>query len=107
MGVLGVEGQSWELMLTGMLEGLGTPGMKALPVETLYEAATELAASGGEVTPHRYKAFVRKVVGRVAAEGDNGSTGQLGGKAGHWKARPSPMERSLAESAKLFGEDVE
>ena len=106
--VLGVENEiGWVSMLSGMLEGLGTPKMQAIPLETLYEAATELAASGGDVTPHRFKAFVRKVAGRVAAEGDNGSTGQLGGKAGHWKARPSPMERSLAESAKLFGEEAE
>lgn len=51
-------------MLIGMTNGLGTAGMKAVPVDVLQEAAVELSASGGDVTPHRYKVFVTKIMER-------------------------------------------
>jgi hypothetical protein len=51
-------------MLVGMTNGMGSPGMKAIPVEVLAEAAGELKACGGDVTPHRYKAFVKTVLSR-------------------------------------------
>ena len=63
---------SWAQMLLGMRQGLGAPGMKALPWDTLLEAAQELAAVGGDVTPSRYKAFVGKVLNRKDREADGG-----------------------------------
>ena len=54
----------WGSMLKGMTQGMGTNGMREVSWPTLLEAAQELAAAGGDVTPHRYKAFVRKVTER-------------------------------------------
>jgi len=54
-------------MLVGMTNGMGTAGMKAVSVEVLAEAAAELAAVGGDVTPHRFKRFVGKVLSRADA----------------------------------------
>ncbi len=75
LSVLGTPGDllvAWEGLLLGMRQGLGAPGMKPLPWDTLLEAAQELAAVGGAVTPTRYKAFVGKVLNRRDREADGG-----------------------------------
>lgn len=64
LGIPSAQEAQWAALLNGMTQGLGTPGMRAVDPDTLLVAAQELAASGGDVTPSRYKAFVRKVMGR-------------------------------------------
>jgi hypothetical protein len=70
LGALGLDESSarnkWLLMLDGMTQGIGTAGMKAVSVDTLHEAAEELSIAEGDVTVHRFKIFVNKVVQRQA-----------------------------------------
>lgn len=62
----------WSRLIAGMTEGMGAPGMKPINPDVLAEAAQELAAAGGNVTPSRYKAFVGKVLNRNYSESSLG-----------------------------------
>ncbi len=65
LGIDPLNGHSWDSwvsILEGMTQGLGTSGMKAADPDTLLCAAQELAAAGGEVTPLRFRVFVRKLM---------------------------------------------
>lgn len=69
---------SWLKMLYGMTEGMGTRGMKVVSVEVLHEAAQELATAGGDITAHRYKIFVNKVLDRQGRGEGDGPTRRKG-----------------------------
>lgn len=71
----------WSRLIAGMTEGMGAPGMKPINPDVLAEAAQELAAAGGDVTPSRYKAFVGKVLNRNYSESSLGGA-PLGKRAG-------------------------
>lgn len=75
--------KSWRALLEGMTEGVGTSGMKPVSWEVLHEAATELATAGGDVTAHRYKAYVTKVIQRQHAPPVSG-----GKKSGQSRSAP-------------------
>jgi hypothetical protein len=64
----------WIPMLQGMTQGMGTSRMQAIPLTVLMEAAIELSAAGGDITAHRYKIFVDKVMDRIARARKIGST---------------------------------
>lgn len=77
-------------MLKGMLNGLGAPKLKPVSLEVLLEAADEIMASGGDVTPHRFKAFVEKILNRAnAPRGQPQRNGQ--------KTKESRSRESLGE----------
>lgn len=64
---------AWKSVLAGMMEGLGTSGMKAVTIDVLTEASEELAAAGGTVSVHRFKTFVTKVIERQSREKERGT----------------------------------
>jgi len=99
LAIAGPTAVAWGAMLDGMVVGMGTSGMRAVPLEVLYEAAQELATAGGEVSANRYKVFVWKVRQRRA------QAMRVGGEnAPRSKGRLSPYEQSIINSKKAFGE---
>jgi len=92
---------SWVPLLDGMTRGLNTPGMKAVPITVLHEAAQELAASGGEVTPHRFKIFVSKVLERKHREGEGQSLGSATERVSRVRGRTLAASKLVQAVRKL------
>lgn len=93
-------------MLKGMTEGLGAPGMKPVPVEVLLEASQEIAVSGGDVTPHRFKGFVRKILERGNAPPEKQYPPRNGQSSTRESRSHAALESYLAKSETTDAEVV-